>query len=195
MKHAKVQRPCFHPATCGAAAVLLLFTAVAPAEEWRAVPADSRLSYTAFFESAPITGRFGSFEVIVQAEDDVPRKIRVVVDIDSVTMGGRDIMEGIRSEEWFDVANHARSNYDSARIAAIEPGRFRSLGTLRLKGVEEQVQVPFTWRRLDRDRVAMKGSVELQREDFHIGGEDWSSGDEIGLNVVVEFDLRLRQRP
>ena len=45
------------------------------------------------------------------------------------------------------------------------------------------------------DGVEMAGRVELQRLDFGIGTGEWSSGDEIGLDVTVEFRLTLQRQP
>ena len=66
--------------------------------------------------------------------------------------------------------------------------------TLTLKGVERDVDVPFTWQDTGNGPV-MDGRVILQRTDFEIGSDEWASGESIGINVTVNFSILLEPAP
>jgi polyisoprenoid-binding protein YceI len=185
-----------------------------PDAKWLSDPAISQLTYTAFYEGAPIAGRFSDFRVAVGTDHDaVPVTVDVAVNIDSVAMGGRDIGEAIREPAWFDVERFPTANWQCEQIErAGDPGGtapvdsrlrggdatagilYRGYGELRLKGVALPVSVPFSWQMLDAGTAQMQGQLELKRLDFGIGGGEWASGDEIGLAVRVEFSLTLQRQ-
>jgi len=165
------------------------------AADWVAGPDAGELSYTAFYEGSPLPGRFRDFRVVVrEAPGGAPAAIEVGVDVVSVTMGAGDIDEAIRAPEWFDVAGFPQASFEAASVVADGEGGYRARGLFTLKGAAREIEVPFSWRPV-ADGVEMAGRVELQRLDFGIGTGEWSSGDEIGLDVTVEFRLTLQRQP
>ena len=73
---------------------------------------------------------------------------------------------------------------------------FIAEGSLNLKGVSEPVNVPFVWQpdTQNPDRATMSGQLVLKRSDFSIGIGDWSSGDQIGIDVRVSFTLEMQRQ-
>ena len=165
------------------------------AADWVAGPDDGELAYTAFYEGSPLPGRFRDYRVVVrEGEGGAPAAMEVSVAVASVTMGAGDIDEAIRAPEWFDVTGFPRASFSAASVLADGEGRYRARGLFTLKGAAREIEVPFGWRPV-ADGVEMSGRVDLQRLDFGIGTGEWSSGDQIGLDVVVEFRLTLRRQP
>lgn len=174
----------------------LLWLPGAWAAEWVAGPEDGELSYTAFYEGSPIPGRFREYRVAVRdGKDGAPTGIDVTVDIGSVTMGAGDIDEAIRAPEWFDAAGFPQASFSAASVRPDGNDRYRARGLFTLKGSAREIEVPFTWQPISPDAIDMQGRVELKRLDFRIGTGEWSTGDQIGLDVVVEFHLTLRHKP
>ncbi len=165
------------------------------AADWVTGPDGGELAYTAFYEGSPLPGRFRDYRVVVrEGEDGAPAAIEVNVDVASVTMGAGDIDEAIRAPEWFDVAGFPQASFNAASVVADGEGGYRARGLFTLKGAAREIEVPFSWRPVT-DGVEMAGRVELRRLDYGIGTGEWSSGDEIGLDVTVEFRLTLRRQP
>lgn len=174
-------------------AVFYLKDTTAQTTEWRATQ-DSSLGYTAYFESAPISGKFQRFSVNVSADaEGAPCAVEVVVEMDSVAMGGSDINREIRQPEWFDIAGFTQATFHSTAVIPTITGGYASIGTLTLKGVQRTISVPFDWQYTKADQATMVGELELQRLDFNIGLGDWADGDSIGLNVLVRFDLKMEK--
>ena len=165
------------------------------AADWMAGPEDGELAYTAYYEGSPLPGRFRDYRVMVrEGKDGAPAAIDVAVEVGSVTMSAGDIDEAIRAPDWFDVAGFPRASFSAASVLPDGEGGYRARGLFTLKGATREIEVPLTWRQA-ADTIAMAGRVELKRLDFGIGTGEWSSGDEIGLDVVVEFRLTLRRQP
>jgi len=56
--------------------------------------------------------------------------------------------------------------------------------------------VPFDWQpdTQNPDRATMSGELVLKRSDFSIGIGDWSSGDQIGIDVSVSFTVVMQRQ-
>lgn len=184
------------------ALALGVFCSLSTATDWQSDASQSQLSYAVSFEQLPLNGQFKEFSV-----DYTPRqKLRVVVDISSVDMGNSDINDAIRDADWFDIKQHSQAVFFSDNINAVGEGEFMAKGTLQLKGIKKPVSVPFSWTpsistssvstpatsTKEPTRAAkMSGKLTLSRSDFAIGSQEWASGDQIGIDVSVSFDVQM----
>lgn len=173
----------------------LLFSQLCAAADWQSNPAQSELAYSVNFEQLPLNGQFKIFTV-----DYIPQQqLRVVVDISSVDMGNSDINEAIRDADWFDIQKHSQAVFFSDEINADTTAgkdNFMAQGTLQLKGITKAINVPFSWQVSKQSDSAtnattMRGELTLSRSDFAIGSKEWASGDQIGLDVTVSFDVQM----
>lgn len=189
------------------ALALGVFCSLSTATDWQSDASQSQLSYAVSFEQLPLNGQFKEFSV-----DYTPRqKLRVVVDISSVDMGNSDINDAIRDADWFDIKQHSQAVFFSDNINAVGEGEFMAKGTLQLKGIKKPVSVPFSWTpsistsssstsssstpatsTKEPTRAAkMSGKLTLSRSDSAIGSQEWASGDQIGIDVSVSFDVQM----
>lgn len=177
----------------GLAGLLWLVCAgTAAAAEWRMDPAASRLSFQVSYQGQAAPGSFAEFSTLLHFDPGRPAggKLDVTVKMTSVDMGSADINEAIRGSEWFGLDKYAQAEFTSAHIKRVADDRYLADGTLRLKGMQRPVQVPFTWKR-EGDAARMKGEVTLDRTAFGIGAGEWAADDPIAHAVKVRFDVRL----
>ncbi|HEY8552957.1 MAG TPA: YceI family protein [Burkholderiales bacterium] len=172
---------------------VLCAAAAVQAAEWRMDRAASRLEFQASYQGEPVPGAFREFETKLRFDPVRPAdgRLEVLIKIPSVDFGSAEINEAVREPEWFDVKRFAEASFVSSRIEATGPGRYVAHGTLTLKGVKQSVAVPFEWRASGKS-ATMKGEVTLKRTAFGIGTGEWESGDLIGLDVKVLFDVALQ---
>lgn len=173
-------------------ALACTFPLAACAAEWRADAAASRLEFVATFERAPAPGRFKAFDARVRLDPARPEEARLDVDIDvtSADMGNRDVNRAIRDPEWFDVGRFPHARFSSSSVRRTGVNRYVARGTLELKGMRNDVDVPFEW--TDADGVpTMTGEITLSRASFRIGTGEWARTDVIGPDVVVRFRLKF----
>lgn len=181
-------------------AVLLAFLALAQARaaEWRMDPAGSRLEFIATFEKTPAPGVFKEFDVRLRFDPLRPAgsSLDVIIQVASADMASTDINTAIAGIEWFDFAGHPRAEYHATDIRPVptapQSNRFVARGTLKLKGVQQPVELGFSWS-AEAGGVTMEGEFIAKRGRFGIGSGEWARTDVIGPDVVVKFRVRLRK--
>ena len=163
------------------------------AEQWQSVPTDSQLMYQVTFQGLPIEGRFTQFSV-----DYIPtEKLLVKVAVASADMSDDELNSEIAGGDWFDAGRFGEALFSSSDLVPESHSKkhFIAEGSLNLKGVSEPVNVPFVWQpdTQNPDRATMSGQLILKRSDFSIGIGDWSSGDQIGIDVSVSFTVVMQR--
>lgn len=166
----------------------------AQAAEWKMEPADSRLEFIATFEKTPAPGVFRRFDVQLAMEPAKPEagQLDVSVDVASADMSSADINKAIAGNEWFDFARFGRAEFHASEIRRTQPNAFVARGTLRLKGVQQAVEVPFSWNE-SGNAATMEGTFVVKRGSFGIGTGEWAATSVIGADVTVAFKVRLRK--
>lgn len=173
--------------------LLLLFVAAgAAAAEWRMDPDASRLRFQASYQGEAAPGAFRRFDTRLTFDPDRPAegRLQVRVALASFDMGSREIHEAVREPEWLDLGRFEAAEFVSTDIRRDGGDGFVAHGTLRVKGIERRVAVPFRWHAADGS-ARMTGAVTLDRGAFGIGTGEWAASDTIGLEVKVTFDVRL----
>jgi polyisoprenoid-binding protein YceI len=178
------------------ALLVLAFTGPAQAQmqDWRMDPAASRLEFIASFEKVEAPGLFREFDTRLRFDPDKPAggRLEVTIRVSSADMNSADINNAIRGPEWFDFARFPQAEFRSSDIQRVAANRFIARGTLVLKGMQQAVEVPFTWQ-ASRDAPVMEGETTLRRGLFGIGLGEWKATDVIGADVRVKFRVRLRK--
>ena len=161
------------------------------AEQWQSALTNSQLLYQVSFQGLPIEGQFKQFSVSYSPGE----KLLVTVAIASADMSDDELNSEIAGVDWFDAGRFAEATFRSKTLVADSNSsqHFTAQGSLKLKGVSEPVEVPFLWQQDTKnpDRAIMSGQLILKRNDFSIGIGDWSSGEQIGIDVGVSFVVEM----
>jgi polyisoprenoid-binding protein YceI len=177
-----------------ASSLLLGATGIAHAAEWRMDAAGSTLEYIAAFQKARVSGTFKEFDTRVRF--DANRLADSLVDV-TVVMASADMIDAdankaIQGPDWFDSARFTRAVFHASDIRRVEENRYVARGTLTVKGVEQPIEIPFTWKEAG-DAAALAGELTVKRADFHIGLGEWAPPDVVGPDVTVKFSVSLRK--
>ena len=179
--------------------VVLLASAAlqfAYAADWKMDAADSRLDFAATFEKVPAPGVFKEFDTRLRFDADKPAgsRLDVSIKVSSADMNSADINKAIAGPEWFDFARHPQAEFHSTDIrrSPTNPKIYVARGTLTLKGVQQSVELQFTWNAA-ADSASMEGGFTAKRAAFGIGTGEWAASDVIGPDVTVKFRVRLRK--
>ena len=131
-------------------------------------------------------GEFRSFDVhYIEGES-----LLVTVDLMAADMGDPDMNDVLADPAWFGSDSNPEAKFGAVSIRQTAPGRFSADGLLTLKGVERAITVPFAWRSGD-GHATMSGKLTMQRTDYDVGSGEWSTGESIGLDVALRFDVKL----
>jgi polyisoprenoid-binding protein YceI len=171
-----------------------LVSGQALAADWRMDPAPSRLEFIATFEKNAAPGVFKDFDTRFRFDPDKPEagKLDVTVRVTSADLKSSDVNRAIRGPEWFDFARFPQAQFHAEDIRRAAPGRYLARGTLTLKGVKKELELPFSWQE-SGNAATMEGELTVERLPFGIGMGEWANGNTIGLDVRVKFNVRLRK--
>ena len=166
------------------------------AADWQSELTNSQLNFAASFQNLPINGRFNQFSVTHTTDHAaLPTNLQVMVSVASADMGNLEFNDEIQALDWFNVPDHSTAIFTSQRFEIARQDKtsidYFAHGKLQLKGIEQAVTVPFSWRQINHNQVAMSGELSLNRSDFGIGQGEWATGEQIGLAVRVWFDVRM----
>jgi polyisoprenoid-binding protein YceI len=176
------------------AAVFLSVPAGAEPADWTMDVATSRLEFAATFEGNAAPGIFRAFETRMHFDAAKPAdgRIDVAIMIESADMNSADVNKAIGGPDWFDFARFPRAEFHSADIQSVGGSRYLARGILKLKGVQQPVDVPFSWVEANGS-AGMDGEFVVARGAFGIGAGQWASTKVIGPDVTIKFHVRLRR--
>ena len=177
-----------------AAFALLAAGHVAHAADWQMDAATSRLEFAATFERTAAPGIFKEFDSRMQFDANAPADSRldVSISVKSADMNSSDINKAISGPEWFDFARFPQAVFHATELRRTNGDQFLARGTLNLKGVQQAIDVPFTWSETG-NTARMEGEFTVKRGAFGIGTGEWTATNVIGGDVKVKFNLRMRK--
>lgn len=168
------------------ALLLLALPLAGLADEWRSVEG-SRFTFQASFEGEPLPAEFREFDVVFTGDE-----LTVSVDLTKADMGDPDMNAILFDPMWFGAEAFKRADYRATRIDCNADDRCTAYGELDLKGTKQAVTVPFEWT-VDGEQASLRGGLVINRSRFNVGSGEWSTGESIGLDVKLEFDLVLER--
>lgn len=175
--------------------VALPLSSAAADSQWLSVARDSELRFAARYEGEEIPGRFARFEVRLTADAGTgePTALAVEVDMGSADMNDDEINEELSGPDWFAAARFPDARFIADDIRSRGDG-FVASGRLRIRDIEQSLEVPFTWRP-DGERSVLTGSVDLPRLAWQVGIGEWAEDDSLADRVTVAFDVVLIREP
>ncbi|WP_417320531.1 YceI family protein [Emcibacter sp.] len=172
-----------------------LFMALLPvrvsAAEWIVDYDKSRLGFSGLQTGNAFTGIFESWaaHISLDPEDLSTAAINVEIDMSSVDTFDKQRNEALPGADWFDVSRFPKAIFKSARVTHLDHNHYEAAGTLTIRGVSKQVTLPFRMD-INGDEAIAIGGLTLVRSDYEVGQNMWSSGQWVGLDVKVTFELR-----
>jgi polyisoprenoid-binding protein YceI len=174
------------------AAVAIGLIAVGPvaAATWKVDPARSRIGFSGTQTGAAFEGRFETYQATIDFDPAKPEDghALIVIDLLGAKTGDSQRDEALPGEDWFDIKRFPKARFEVKHFTPKGGNAYEALGTLSLRNVSRDIVLPFT---LDiKDGVAhAKGYVELLRNNFGVGQNEWSKDDYVGFPVGVDVDL------
>lgn len=165
---------------------------------WTVLP-ESSIKFQALQYGQPFEGEFKNFEArIVFDPANLPAsKAEIAIPISGISTGDANRDGQARSVDWFDEAQFPRAVFSTTAIEpAGVPGHYLARGRLGLRGVEKDIDLPFTLAITDENGVrtaVMDAELSLNRFDFGVGQNQWAKADIIAgpVNIVIHVKAAL----
>jgi polyisoprenoid-binding protein YceI len=148
-----------------------------------------------------VRGEFHGINGTVVYDDGDVSKSSVNVTIDATTVDTRepDRDKDLKSDHFFDVANHPTITFKSTRVESAGPGKLQVTGDLTIRGntktviLEVTVPKPAIKDPWGFQRTAVSGTTKINRQDF---GVSWNKtmdagGVVVSDNVEITLDVEM----
>jgi polyisoprenoid-binding protein YceI len=163
----------------------------ATAPQWTMIPGDSKLTFTATQNGAPVSGEFNSFTAAINADpvDLKSSMIDIVVDMNSITASYPELKDTLISSDWFNVKMFPKAEFKATNFKKTADNNYQAMGTLTIRDKLVPVTLTFTADLVDPKKGLVTGSTTIKRTAFGVGQGDWASTDEIKDDVTVNFKI------
>ena len=180
----------------------MLFTAEANAGDvpsWSIIKDKSKLGFKSSYAGTEFDGRFKEYNARILFDPENPETGLFDVDIDvtSVTTYNSERDFSIGDKDWFYFSKYPQSKYLTKSIKSAGGNKYVAIGTLNLKGHQQDVELRFTWDEYPNGDVKVEGQArmladaDINRVEFGIGEGSWAKDDTVGFVVLVKIDLLL----
>jgi len=170
------------------------------ATEWAIDKAHSNLNFSVTHFFTPVNGKFHDYnaEVYFDPNNLGESSINVEVMVNSIDTNNEKRDGHLQSDDFFNAEEYPQMTFTSNRITSEGDNEFVAHGTLTIKDVTKEIELPFTLLGIQDNpmkegtKVAgIKGSLSIDRTDFDVGVGDWAATAVVGDEVDITFALEL----
>jgi polyisoprenoid-binding protein YceI len=171
-------------------AVTAAIASPALAADWTVQPAQSTLGFSGMQTGAPFQGVFTQWTAQISFDPANPQAahVKVIIKTASAKTGDTQRDTAMPDPDWFDVSAFPQAVFEATGFTPEGGNKYQAAGTLTIRGVSQKVALPFTLV-ITGNQAEAKGEISLLRTAYGVGQGNWSSGDWVGLNAGVTFDL------
>ena len=165
-------------------------------QQWTADPNHSELGFKIrHLMITNINGKFNNFTVDAETEEEdfMTAKVKVTVDVDSISTGNADRDKHLRSPDFFDVNAHKDITFVTTRYENVDnDGSYELYGDLTIRDVTKSSKLAVEFGGVVKDpwgntRAGFTVNGKINRKDF---GLNWNAATEAG-GVVVGDDVKI----
>lgn len=180
---------------CALLIVVFAGSSLAAPPRWNVVPSKSSLTFVVEVNGQRVTGRFPGFGALIAFDpaDLAHSSVKATMDMTGVKSGDatRDAM--LLKPDWFNVLDFPQAVYEATSFVAKGANRYEAQGKLKLKGIMQDVVLPFTLS-INGDTAVAKGQTTLARRAFHVGqSKEFETDKPVALNVKVMVNVTAKR--
>lgn len=170
----------------------LALPAAATASDYRVLPDQSTLGFTATFQGAPFQGTFAQWHAAIRFDPAHPdrSKFDVTVDTTSATTGDEDRDGALPDADFFNAAKYPQAHYVATEFVRAGD-RVIAHGRLTLRGRTHPLDLAVTFTPPGDDPPMMDVTGTLKRLDYDVGGGEFADTSVIGNDVTINAHLVL----
>lgn len=164
------------------------------ASRWQVDMQKSRLDIQIIQSGSPVTGKFEQWRAIVDFDpnDLAAAQVSVEVDVASLNIGA--VSEQARSTDFLNATQFPVAKFVADKFVETGTGIYEASGSLDLAGHSRPIVLPFVLV-IENGRAFVEGRVTLNRLDFDIGRQGFSTDQMIGFGVDVIVTIEAEKPP
>lgn len=154
-----------------------------------------------YLKFGKVTGRFNQFrgQIKFDSDETLIEKINLVIFTESISTGNALRDGHLKSNDFFDVKNNPKINFQSTKIIPIAPSKFSAIGIIELNNVKKELTINFQLGELIKDTWGQPSILgqfegELDRRDFNLNWNKFIEKDEflVGNNIRFYGQMQLQ---
>lgn len=175
--------------------VTVASAAHAEAPLWKMVPAESKLTFEAIQNGAPVTGEFKKFdgEMKFSPDDLATSKVKIIVDMASVRGATDEVQRSLNDKDWFYTDVFPQAVFETGSIKLVSDKTYEADATLTIRDQTQPVKLSFTLNEYSDASAKVSGDALLMRTAFGVGQGEWKSTYTIKDEVKVHFDIKAER--
>jgi polyisoprenoid-binding protein YceI len=156
---------------------------------WELVPSESKLTFTATQNNAPVTGEFKKFTVDINFDPDKlsENHIKVIVDTNSIADPYNELADTLKSADWFNVKSFPQAVLTANKFIKTKDKTYLGRGMLTIRDKTLPVTFTFTQEEYTQKRARIKGNTTIKRIAFGVGQGEWADTSAVKDDVRIDF--------
>lgn len=163
--------------------------------KWTIDPAHSEITFRVkHLVISTVTGKFKQFDAAIESDNEEFENADITFEasIDSIETGNQDRDNHLKSDDFFNAAEHPKMTFKSTAFKKINDGEYQLIGDLTIRGNTQQVELSADYGGTVVDpygniKAGFDVSGKINRKEF---GLTWSAVTEAG-SVVVSDEVKL----
>ncbi len=169
-------------------------------KNWSIDPSHSSIDFKVRHFFTPVSGSFEEYnsEIYFNPEDPKNSTIDVTIMVKSINTENEKRDGHLMSGDFFGADEFPSINFKSSDIEKTGENEFIAHGTLTIKDVSKEFDLPFTLLGVAENAfnseklvAGISASAKLNRNDYGVGTGDWVSDAVVGDEVSIEINLEL----
>ena len=178
-------------------AVMTLLTANAQST-WKVDKSHSSINFSiSHYMLSNITGRFGSFDIEVIANDKFENPtFNVSIDVESIDTNQNARDKHLKSSDFFNVEVHPKITFISSSYKQLEDGNFETSGKITINGITQDATFKGKLNGViknekdEKHKAGFTLTTKIDREAFKLG----SGMASLGVEVEVVINIEIKQQ-
>ncbi|WP_069130101.1 YceI family protein [Rhodohalobacter halophilus] len=163
--------------------------------KWTIDPSHSEITFKVkHLVISTVTGKFKEFDAAIESDNDDFENAEISFEaaIDSIETGNEDRDNHLKSDDFFNAADHPKMTFKSTSFKKVGDGEYKLIGDLTIRGNSKQIELDVEYGGTVVDpygqtKAGFEVSGKINRKEF---GLTWSAVTEAG-SVVVSDEVKL----
>jgi polyisoprenoid-binding protein YceI len=159
---------------------------------WSVDYTKSSLNIEIIQNNNPVQGSFSEWQADVIFDPDALDQASVEVRIKTASLILGGVTKDAISGNFLNVLEFPQAVFSSDKFFKVSDGKFQAVGDLTIAGITKPLILPFDLK-IENGRAFMQSNVELQRLDYELGRQGYTTDGILGFAVKVNVMLEANK--
>lgn len=171
-------------------------------KKWKVDPSHSTIRFEINHFFVPVPGKFSEFkaDIAFDPQNLAESAVTITIPVSSIDTDNEKRDKHLQSGDFFDAKKWPEMTFVSSSFKKTGDDSFSMTGSLSIRDVTKQVEIPFTVLGMEKVKKSMLGKTEilgikiewnLDRTEYGVGTGSWAATTVVGDDVSIRAFLEL----